>query len=146
MVFNHAIAIFIAVVLYILIILCACSEYYYLLHEFSYIRLDGRIGCYLAVVRHCPKSSEKGEFLEQRNSMTQIMTQNSKSPLGQLGHVSKEFIKFSNRKWLMDAKRLEYLLFMISGPRGLGFESRHSDQKNSRFHSVKVVKTAIFVV
>ena len=60
--------------------------------------------------------------------MTQIMTQNSKSPLGQLGHVSKEFIKFSNRKWLMDAKRLEYLLFMISGPRGLGFESRHSDQ------------------
>ena len=100
-----------------------------MLHEFSYIRLDGRIGCYLAVVRHCPKSSEKGEFLEQRNSMTQIMTQNSKSPLGQLGHVSKEFIKFSNKMRPMDVKTLGFLLYMISGPRGLGFESRHSDQK-----------------
>ena len=32
-----------------------------------------------------------------------------------------------------------------SGPRGLGFESRYSDQKNSRFCSVKVAKTAVFI-
>ena len=32
-----------------------------------------------------------------------------------------------------------------SGPRGLGFESRYSDHKSSRFWSAKVPKTVVFI-
>ena len=32
-----------------------------------------------------------------------------------------------------------------SGPRGLGFESRYSDHKNSRIYTVKVANTAVFI-
>ena len=61
--------------------------------------------------------------------LTQTVTQSASAPYGQVGHGSSENLCIWTQSHQMCWVELEIRHKAISGPRGLGFESRYSDQK-----------------
>ena len=67
---------------------------------------------------------------ERQLRLTQTVTQSASEPYGQIGHVGLKNLRFWTESHKMGITEFVFRPGAISGPRGLGFESRYSDQKS----------------
>ena len=66
--------------------------------------------------------------------LTQTVTQSTSELYGQVGQDSLQKPELWTQSLCMDCTELDLRPWAISGPRGLGFESRYSDQKMKTAH------------
>jgi len=79
--------------------------------------------------KYCFKSLENYDLVEWQLCLTQTVTQKALVPYGRVGRDSLKSSIFWTQSFIMDRMNLDFRPLAISGPRGLGFESRYSDQK-----------------
>ena len=81
---------------------------------------------------------------ERQLRLTQTVTQSASEPYGQIGHVGLENLRFWTESHKMGIMEFVFRSGAISGPRGLGFESRYSDHRKQPFSQRKSCENGCF--